>query len=508
MTTQILLQHGTVLAHQADDTVKALHDTDILVTNDKITAIDASIEPPAGARVIDCTNKIMSPGLISTHNHLWQTQLKGRHADHSLFQYIATGNMQSYNYSPSDIYLGQLAGAMESVDAGTTTVCDHAHGCYTAEHAEECLRATVASGVRAVLALAPATRLRRWDKEMCEADSDFLPEWTLEVVEKWAKLGAEADGGIEGRVKAGLGFDLLFLPEETLRGIWQRMAKAGVQLITSHVMRNALVGQDSKVGMMEEYGLLDHKSFCTTSEKDEKSIPRWLISHGNRLEPEDLELLAKRDVYISTTTETEAQMGHGNAAAFEPQTIHNACLGVDCHSNNSSSILSVARTLLQCKRQEVNARVLEQEKSPKTVKGTTAEVFNMATIQGARALGLGDSIGSLAVGKKADIVVFDSGNSPSMLCADVYDPVIAVVRHSEVRDVEIVIIDGIIRKEAGKLCDLEIDGKKTSWKEVARETKRSQREIEKRIEGVSMQKAEELFVKMFQMDMTKIVPVD
>jgi imidazolonepropionase-like amidohydrolase len=71
MTTQILLQNGTVLAHQPDDTVTALRNTDILITNDKIEAIGASLEVPSSAKVIDCSGKIVSPGLISTHNHLW-----------------------------------------------------------------------------------------------------------------------------------------------------------------------------------------------------------------------------------------------------------------------------------------------------------------------------------------------------------------------------------------------------------------------------------------------------
>ena len=81
----ILLQNGVILFHTSSDHITPLHNTDLLITGNLIAKIAPSISPPANTRVIDCTSKIISPGFIDTHHHLWQTQLKGRFSDDTLF---------------------------------------------------------------------------------------------------------------------------------------------------------------------------------------------------------------------------------------------------------------------------------------------------------------------------------------------------------------------------------------------------------------------------------------
>lgn len=95
MTSSILLQGGTVLCHDDEDYVTALSDTDVLVTENLIAKIAKGIEVPEGATVIDCRGKIISPGFIDTHHHLWQTQLKGRHMDETLLEYMLAGTVAS-----------------------------------------------------------------------------------------------------------------------------------------------------------------------------------------------------------------------------------------------------------------------------------------------------------------------------------------------------------------------------------------------------------------------------
>ena len=86
----LLLKGGTALIHDADDHVKALK-TDILIEGNKIAKIEPEISALPDVEVIDCTDKIISPGFVDTHHHVWQTQLKGRHADQLLLDYMVTG---------------------------------------------------------------------------------------------------------------------------------------------------------------------------------------------------------------------------------------------------------------------------------------------------------------------------------------------------------------------------------------------------------------------------------
>jgi hypothetical protein len=70
---------------------------------------------------------------------------------------------QSFTYSPNDMFWGQLAGCLEQIDVGTTTILDHASGCYTNEHIDEAVRHTISSGLRAVWAYAEPSRIAKWD---------------------------------------------------------------------------------------------------------------------------------------------------------------------------------------------------------------------------------------------------------------------------------------------------------------------------------------------------------
>ena len=87
----ILLRAGTVLIHDDDAHVSAVRDTDVLIQGDVIADIGKNISPPDHAEVIDCQGKIVSPGFVDTHHHLWQTQMKGRHAEQGLVAYMYSG---------------------------------------------------------------------------------------------------------------------------------------------------------------------------------------------------------------------------------------------------------------------------------------------------------------------------------------------------------------------------------------------------------------------------------
>lgn len=86
----MLLRGGTVLIHDTEDHVHAVK-ADLLIEGNIITQIGTDIKTSPDTPVLNCTDKILCPGFIDTHHHVWQTLLKGRHADQLLLDYLYSG---------------------------------------------------------------------------------------------------------------------------------------------------------------------------------------------------------------------------------------------------------------------------------------------------------------------------------------------------------------------------------------------------------------------------------
>jgi formylmethanofuran dehydrogenase subunit A len=153
------------------------------------------------------------------------------------------------------------------------------------------------------------------------------------------------------------------------------------------------------------------------------------------------------------------------------------------------------------------------ERYPKKINKTVEEAFNMGTIAGARALRMEDQVGSLAVGKRADIVVLDA-LSPSIAVAAQYDPVGAILLHSSPRDVVMTIVDGIVRKEQGILSTVRVTeeeekwiGKKGNleWADVVKELVVTREVVAKKIDALDFKEAREGMMKAFNISPDMIV---
>ncbi|KAJ7689797.1 hypothetical protein B0H17DRAFT_936852 [Mycena rosella] len=483
--TSILLQNGTLLIHDYKDHVKALK-ANLLVVGNIITEIGPSISAPSSETiVIDCTDKIISPGFVDTHHHLWQTQLKGRHANDLLLDYFPKGNFTSSLFTPKDIFWGELGGCMEAIDSGTTMVVDHAHMNYSAEHSTSAISATASSGIRSYFCYSPTGRIASWSP--FEMAASFMPDW---VQAQLVDLAAKQPFG-DGRIRLGFAFDGFFLPKDMIVGLYEQVRGLGIKLITSHYCRNAIMGTNSHVALLSSYGLL----------KDD-----ILFSHANGALPEDAVQLAAANAHVSSTPDTELQTAMGSPVCFRPDMHKVASLGVDCHANNSGDILSQMRLALQNARGAYNQPFVEAGKAPRVVSNTVEDAYNLGTIMGARAVGMGAEIGSIAVGKLADLVLFD-GQSPSMVCAAAHDPVAAIVLHASVRDIDTVIVDGQIRKAGGKLKAVELaeEGKLREWKDVATELLKSRERIEEEAGKLDMEAARKGTMAAFHIDPANIL---
>jgi cytosine/adenosine deaminase-related metal-dependent hydrolase len=92
-SSQLLLKNGLILIHDSQSHVVPTR-ADVLIEGGTITKIGPDVEATEGAEIVDCTDKIVSPGFVDTHHHGWQTQLKGRHANEQLLQYMVTGEFE------------------------------------------------------------------------------------------------------------------------------------------------------------------------------------------------------------------------------------------------------------------------------------------------------------------------------------------------------------------------------------------------------------------------------
>ncbi|KAF7298337.1 5-methylthioadenosine/S-adenosylhomocysteine deaminase n1 [Mycena kentingensis (nom. inval.)] len=478
--TSLLLKNGTVLVHGAQDRVSVLK-VDVLVLDNKIAAVEENITTPSDdTLVIDCTGKIVSPGFVDTHHHVWQTQLKGRHANDTLLDYIPKGNLAGKLFTPEDIFWGELGGCLEAIDGGTTMVVDHAHMTYSAEHVNNAISATVSSGIRSYFCYSPTMLVQTWDPLVLEpSDSSQL-----------GGLAKQQPFG-DGRVQLGLGFDGIgAMPKEAVVALYTHARALGVKLITSHYVPGPIVGRQSVVELLNSYDLLRSDI---------------LLSHATNATPNDATLLSAANAHVSATPDTEMQMGHGFPVCFRDDLQRSSSLGVDCHSNNSGDMLTQMRLALQSARAAYNQPFVDAGKAPKTVAHTVEAAFNLGTIQGARAVGMEVHLGSISVGKLADLVVF-SGESPAMICAAEHDPVAAIVLHASVRDVETVIIDGKLRKRDGKLLPVEdLNRKNVEWKDVARELLDSRKRIQSEAEKLDLDAVKAGVMRAWRMDSSNFV---
>jgi hypothetical protein len=133
-------------------------------------------------------------------------------------------------------------------------------------------------------------------------------------------------------------------------------------------------------------------------------------------------------------------------------------------------------------------------------------------VKGARALGLEERVGRLREGMEADVVVWE-GRSPGMVCAVQENPVAAVVLHSSPQDVDLVIVDGVVRKRGKRLIAMKVEedareivGKETiEWKDVARELMKSREALNNRTKGIDYEKAKQVMMKTLCIDNSKVM---
>ncbi|KAK2606065.1 hypothetical protein QQS21_003583 [Conoideocrella luteorostrata] len=456
-----LLKGGTVILHGENDAL-SFTKADILVERNTISRIEWSITVPPGCEIIDCRDKIISTGFVDTHHHMWESALKGLCEDLTCVSYFAQMFTASFTFTPDDVYWGNLAGCLEAIDAGTTTVLDFAHMNWTKDHGKQALAGTITSGIRSVFAFAPTVTLKQaYPKPEI---TDLLPDWFMPTLEQLVQSKhIKTD---DARVSMGFAFDYYFMPQDVVIDIFSKVRSLGIDIVTSHWARFPGQVDNNLPRLLKSYGLLDE---------------RIVLSHVGGATVEDVQLLNEAKAFASASPSVEMTMGLGPPVCFRhdlPNMDSVCSLGVDCHHSTSGSMVNEMRVGLLSARGAHAVQSLADGVVPDKVCRTAHDAYIMGTIQGARALCMEDQIGSIKVGKKADLVIFGT-DSPAMTGAAHYDPVKAIVMHSSIADVDMVIVDGVIRKRNGKLLpapgviwsdsneEFIETGTTISWKEIS-----------------------------------------
>ncbi|KAI0439411.1 amidohydrolase [Xylaria telfairii] len=422
LSSSVLLSGGTIIAFdEASNSLNVIRDGSLLVTDDRIVGLYNEANPkgvPADTEIVDCTNKIITPGFIDTHRHGWQTALKTLGSNTTLADYFFTFSSPAAGplYNAEDVYASQLAGLLEAVNAGVTTTLDHAHLMWSTDRAESGLEASIESGTRVVWATAIDSSSHGYSV------SDQIKDW-----KRWNKRSFPDD-----LVTLGLAYDGwdIGAPEDT-QAVVKLVKDAKPAVLTIHWL-GGVWPINSSPSLVHSFGVLN------------TSTP-VVFSHGAGITAGEAELLHSTNQFLSITPESEMHYGHGHTYSHLAHA--QAALGVDTHLTFSTDMLTQARIWLQRTRSRLFDEVMNRWEIPSRNPMSVNQAFLLATRQGALALRRPD-LGAIKVGAKADLVVFD-GRTPSLL--GWADPVAAVILHANVGDIEHVLVNGKFLKRDGKL---------------------------------------------------------
>jgi len=426
--------HNGILV-TVDETAGIIPNGWIGIENGVIRAVETSRtgQPPAATVTIDAANGIVMPGLVNAHTHLPMTLFRGLADDLPLMDWL-NGHIfpaEARFIQPQTVRWGTLLACAEMLLGGITCCC----GGYFLEH--HVAAAASQSGLRAILAQGvidfPAPGVPDAKQNIGHA-RDYARRWMDRSRRITPSIFCHSPYTCSGN---------------TLRAAKTAAADQGL-LLQIHVAETRFEHEQSvkkrglsPVGYLDGLGILD---------------PQTLLAHCVWVDDRDMETIARRRCPVVHCPESNMKLASGIAPVAA---MHHAgitvALGTDgCASNNDLDLFGEMGT----------AAKLHKVASGDPTTLEARKVLKMATIDGARAIGLGDCIGSLAVGKQADIVVLDA-HAPHL--TPMYHPESHIVYAANGRDVRHVFVAGEQVVKDRKLLTMDIDTVMDQVRTIAKE---------------------------------------
>jgi cytosine/adenosine deaminase-related metal-dependent hydrolase/ribose/xylose/arabinose/galactoside ABC-type transport system permease subunit len=413
-TGRKLIKGGLVLS--LDPAVGDFANGDVLIDGDRIAAVGPGLAVD-GAEVIDASGMIVMPGFVDSHRHIWEGILRNIGTDVPLegrVSYISfVLRTLAPAFRPEDAYAGNLVSAVGAIDAGITTLLDWSHIQASPAHTDAVVEALRDSGLRAVFAYG----FPWWGKWEERQPSWFVRAATEHFSSKDQMLTlALAAPGPE------------FTDFEVARDHWKLARETGAR-ITAHVGVGSY-GQDAKVQEMGEAGLLG---------------PDTTYIHCTTLNDTEIQMIVETGGTVSLASPVEMMMGHGMPPIqkFLDRGLRPS-LSIDVETNVPNDMFTQMRSVIGLQH------ALSNEEGKPGI--TMRDVLGYATMEGARANGLEDKVGSLTVGKAADLIML---RTDKINVVPINDPVAAVVAGMDTSNVDSVFIAGRAMKRGGKLLHVD-----------------------------------------------------
>lgn len=434
-----LFKNIEVLATFDQNRTELTH-ANLIVENNKIVEITSANATKSLEidEVVDCSGKIVLPGFVNTHHHLYQSlfrNVKGVQ-NAKLFDWLVF-LYEKWKYIDSEaIFSAVLTGIYEMILSGVTTTSDMFYLFPFGQNAlfDTEIQAAQRTGIRFHPCRGSMSRSRKDGglppDSVVQSEEEILEE-SLRVIKKYH------DPNPFSMLRIALAPCSPFSVSETLMQETVQISKKEKVLIHTHLAET----QDEDAFCLQKY----HLRPVELMEKLGWLNPYSWFAHCVWLKPEEIELFAERQVGVSHCPSSNMRLGSGIAAIVEmlryPQI--RLSLAVDgSASNDTGNMILEARNCLLLQR------VLKGADSI-----TARQVLEMACLGGAKVLKMEDYIGSLEVGKAADFIAF-SLNSLEF-AGGLSDPLSAVV-FCDAKKVDFSVVNGKFLVKEGRLLDVDL----------------------------------------------------
>ncbi len=415
----VVLRGGTVLV--MDDARTVHRDADVLVVDGAVAAVGPGLVAPDDALEIDAAGGIVMPGMVDTHRHMWQTAMRGYGADWTLTQYFVWYYLEHGRaFRPQDVAAGNALSALESLDAGVTTTVDWSHGLQSVEHAEAAVDALRSVPGRFVLAYGNI-QAGPWE---WSASADFRA-----FVDRFPRsdmLGLQ------------MAFDVTGDPAFPERAAFEVARELDLAVTTHAGVWGAT--NDDGIRLMHDGGFMEE---------------RTVYVHAATLGHDSYHRIAATGGSVSVATESEQSCGQGYPPTWQLRE-HGIPVSISMDTSvwMSGDLFSAMRSTVGADRSREH---MEAHKAGETVTHLhlrSEEVVSWATRGGAQALGMDSVVGSLEVGKRADVVLVKNDLSPVMF--PVLHPYGHVALQAQRADVHTVLVDGRVVKHEHRLVGVDV----------------------------------------------------